>query len=146
MQGVRGGVHLPPPAPKERMQGVRGGEHLPPPAHKEQMQGVRGGEHLPPPAHKEQMQGVRGLSVMRHLLRATRAREANLTHKSSSRANAIFEQTPTHHQGVDGHASSIYSIFRHAVCTLLLTLTGLRQRLPDPMPELPRDQRDLRYV
>ena len=31
-------------------------------------------------------------------------------------------------------------------CTLLLTLTGLRQRLPDPLPELPCDQRDLRRV
>ena len=29
MQGVRGGEHLPEPAPKEQMQGVRGGEYLP---------------------------------------------------------------------------------------------------------------------
>ena len=40
--------------------------------------------------------------------------------------------------------------FRHILmnCKLLLTLTGLpsRQRLPDPLPELPRDQRDLRRV
>ena len=31
-------------------------------------------------------------------------------------------------------------------CTLLLTLTGLRQRLPVHLPELPCDQRDLRRV
>jgi hypothetical protein len=38
--------------------------------------------------------------------------------------------------------------FRHILmnCTFLLALTGLRQRLPDPLPELPRDQRDLRRV
>jgi hypothetical protein len=47
MQGVRGGEHLPAPAPQEHMQGVRGGEHLPAPAPKEQMQGVRGGGHVP---------------------------------------------------------------------------------------------------
>jgi hypothetical protein len=58
MQGVRGGEHLPAPAPEERMQGVRGGELLPAPAPEEHMQGVRGGEHLPAPAPEEQMQGV----------------------------------------------------------------------------------------
>jgi len=31
-------------------------------------------------------------------------------------------------------------------CTLLLTLTGLRQRLPDPLPALPPHLRDLRRV
>jgi hypothetical protein len=28
MQGVRGGEHLPAPAPDEHMQGVRGGRHV----------------------------------------------------------------------------------------------------------------------
>ena len=43
---------------------------------------------------------------------------------------------------------SLERTFRHIfmICTLLLTLTGLRQRLPDLLPELPRDQRDLRRV
>ena len=58
MQGVRGRGHLPAPAPEERMQGVRGREHLPAPAHQERMQGVWQGEHLPAPAREEQMQGV----------------------------------------------------------------------------------------
>ena len=58
MQGVRGGEHLPAPAPTEPIQGVRGDEHLPAPAPGEHMQGVRGGEHLPAPARQEPMQGV----------------------------------------------------------------------------------------
>jgi hypothetical protein len=33
---------------------------------------------------------------------------------------------------------------RHQESTLIVTLTGLRQRLPDPLPELPRDQHVLR--
>ena len=49
---------------------------------------------------------------------------------------------------VDEYKRASARTFCHILmnCTLLLTLTGLRQRLPDPLPELPRDQRDLRCV
>jgi hypothetical protein len=49
---------------------------------------------------------------------------------------------------VDEYKRATARNFRHILmnCTLLLTLTGLRQRLPDPLPELPRDQRDLRRI
>jgi len=39
MQGVRGGEHLPAPAPEERVPGVRGREHLPAPAPEEECGG-----------------------------------------------------------------------------------------------------------
>ena len=49
---------------------------------------------------------------------------------------------------VDEYKRASARTFRHIRmnCTLLLTLTGLRQRLPDPLLQLPRDQRDLRRV
>jgi hypothetical protein len=49
---------------------------------------------------------------------------------------------------VDEYKRASARTFRHILmnCTILLTLTGLRQRLSDPLPELPRDQRDLRSV
>jgi hypothetical protein len=49
---------------------------------------------------------------------------------------------------VDEYKRATARTFRHILmnCMFLLTLTGLRQRLPDPLPELPRDQRDLRRI
>jgi hypothetical protein len=49
---------------------------------------------------------------------------------------------------VDEYKRASARTFRHILmnCSLILTLTGLRQRLPDPLPELPRDQRNLRRV
>ena len=46
---------------------------------------------------------------------------------------------------VDEYKRASARTFCHILmnCTFLLTLTGLRQRLPDPLPELPRDQRCL---
>ena len=46
---------------------------------------------------------------------------------------------------VDEYKCASARTFRYILmnCTLLLTLTDLRQRLPDPLPEPPRDQRDL---
>jgi hypothetical protein len=61
---------------------VRGGEHLPAPAPKEQMQGVRGGEHLPAPAPKEHMQGVRGdgrASICQHQRERSRCKECGIS-------------------------------------------------------------------
>jgi hypothetical protein len=49
---------------------------------------------------------------------------------------------------VDEYKRASARTFRHILmnCTLLLPLTGLRQQLPDSLPELPRDQRDFRRV
>ena len=75
-----------------------------------------------------------------------------LRHLSYARTTLHFQE-----RGLDGAGRDVDEYkratartfqWRHILmnCTLLLTLTGLRQRLPDPLPELPRDQRDLRRV
>ena len=49
---------------------------------------------------------------------------------------------------VDEYKRASARTFCHILmnCTFLLTLTGLQHRLPDPLPELPRDQCDLGFA
>ena len=73
-----------------------------------------------------------------------------LRHLSYARTTLDFQERGLDGAGhdVDEYKRATARTFHHILmnCTLLLTLTGLRQRLPDPLPELPRDQRDLRCV
>jgi hypothetical protein len=73
-----------------------------------------------------------------------------LRHLSYARTTLEFQERGLDGAGrdVDEYKRASARNFRHILmnCTLLLTLTGLRQRLPDPLPALPRDQRDLRSV
>ena len=73
-----------------------------------------------------------------------------LRHLSYARTTLDFQERGLDgaRRDVDEYKRASARTFRHILmnCTLLLTLTGLRQRLPDPLPALPRDQRDLRSV
>ena len=69
-----------------------------------------------------------------------------LSSRSVNKAPHIFPNM--NRRDVDEYKRASARTFRHILmnCTLLLPLTGLRQQLPDSLPELPRDQRDFRRV
>ena len=73
-----------------------------------------------------------------------------LRHLSYARMTLDFQEQGLDGTGRDGdeYKRASARTFGHILmnCTLLLNLTGLRQRLPDPLPELSSDQRDLRRV